>query len=131
MFRKSLRVLPAVAIVLAMIVGALPTFASDAEMTFTGVLQGDEYITHYSAEHSGSLISTLDPQVATDSVSIDYIENLFLGLTDNDPITGQIEPELATSWSFDEATLTWTRACDGWTGTGDVPEHGTGTSAAL
>jgi len=108
MFRKSLRVLPAVAIVLAMIVGALPTFASDAEMTFTGVLQGDEYITHYSAEHSGSLISTLDPQVATDSVSIDYIENLFLGLTDNDPITGQIEPELATSWSFDEATLTWT-----------------------
>lgn len=109
MFKRSLRVLPAVVIIVTMIVGALPTFASDAEITFTGLLQQEkEYITHYTAEHSGSLISSLDPQVATDSVSIDYIENLFLGLTNNNPLTGQIEPELATSWSYDEATYTWT-----------------------
>ncbi len=108
MFKNSLRVLPALALVLTLVLGAVPAFASDAEITFTGVMQGTEYITHYTAEQGGSQISSLDPQVATDSVSIDYLENLFLGLTNNNPITSEIEPELATDWSFDEDTLTWT-----------------------
>jgi oligopeptide transport system substrate-binding protein len=41
---------------------------------------------------------TLDPALATDSVSIDVDEQLFLGLTAFDPDTGEVIPELATSW---------------------------------
>jgi oligopeptide transport system substrate-binding protein len=106
--KNSLRVIPALAIVLAMVLGAMPAFASDAEITLTSVMQDDEYVTHYTSQHGGSQISSLDPQVATDSVSITYIENLFLGLTDNNAVTAAIEPELATDWSYDEETYTWT-----------------------
>jgi len=107
--KNSLRVLPALVLVIAMIVSAVPAFASDVDVTLTSLmLQGDELITHYTAEHGSSQISTLDPQVATDSVSIDYLENLFLGLTDVNALTTAIEPELATEWSFDADTLTWT-----------------------
>ncbi len=108
MFKTSLRALPALAIVLVMVLGALPAFASSSEVTLVSLMQQTEPITHYHALHGGSLISSLDPQVATDSVSIDYIENLFLGLTNVNPITQEIQPELATSWSYDEATYTWT-----------------------
>ncbi len=100
--------MPALAIVIAMVLGAMPAFANDAEITLSSLAQGDEMITHYTAQHGGSQISSLDPQVATDSVSINYIENLFLGLTDNNAVTAEIEPELATDWSFDADTLTWT-----------------------
>lgn len=54
-------------------------------------------------------IATLDPQLATDSVSIDYIENLFLGLTNASPLVpGQVDPELATSWAVSDDGLVWT-----------------------
>lgn len=94
---NRIKSLPALVLVLAMVISIVPAFA-----------QGDELITHYTAEHGGSQVSTLDPQLATDSVSIDFLENLFLGLTDNNPLTTEIEPELATDWTFDLDSLTWT-----------------------
>jgi oligopeptide transport system substrate-binding protein len=50
---------------------------------------------------------TLDPALATDTTSVDVIENLFLGLTDFDDETMAVVPELATSWECSEDGLVW------------------------
>lgn len=50
---------------------------------------------------------TLDPALATDSGSIDVIENLFLGLTGLDE-EGNVEPELATHWTVSADGRTYT-----------------------
>ena len=59
----------------------------------------------------GSEPPSLDPCLATDSISIDMVENLFLGLTDLafDINTSEtvIKPELATSWEVSEDGLVW------------------------
>jgi len=54
---------------------------------------------------------SLDPALATDDVSINMVENLFLGLTDlafdiKTSIT-EVRPELATSWEVSEDGLVW------------------------
>lgn len=51
---------------------------------------------------------TLDPALATDDPSLTAIENLFLGLTDLNPYTGEIRPELAIAWDVSADGLTWT-----------------------
>ncbi len=52
---------------------------------------------------------TLDPALATDSVSIQCDEALFLGLTDfADTTDAEVVPELATEWGVSEDGLTWT-----------------------
>lgn len=51
---------------------------------------------------------TLDPALAEDTTSVACIENLFLGLTDLDPETNEVVPELATEWSVSEDGLVWT-----------------------
>lgn len=50
---------------------------------------------------------TLDPALATDTTSVDVIEQLFLGLTDYDDETMEVIPELATSWEVSEDGLVW------------------------
>ncbi len=59
----------------------------------------------------GSEPPSLDPCLATDSISIDMVENLFLGLTDLgfNVFTNETEvrPELATSWEVSEDGLVW------------------------
>ncbi|MCG2790134.1 MAG: ABC transporter substrate-binding protein, partial [Actinomycetia bacterium] len=51
---------------------------------------------------------TIDPALATDPVSVNVIEQLFLGLTDYDDKTMAIIPELATSWKCSKDGLVWT-----------------------
>jgi oligopeptide transport system substrate-binding protein len=51
---------------------------------------------------------TADPSLATDSTSIDLIRNLFVALTQPDPITGEVLPYLATDWSASEDGLVYT-----------------------
>ena len=59
----------------------------------------------------GSEPPSLDPCLATDSISIDMVENLFLGLTDLafdiNTSTTVVNPELATSWESSEDGLVW------------------------
>ena len=50
---------------------------------------------------------TLDPSLATDSVSLNVIENLFMGLT-NVTTDGTVEPELARNWGVSDDGLTYT-----------------------
>lgn len=43
-------------------------------------------------------VPTLDPGIAEDVTSIELVEQLFLGLTDFDPKSYEVVPELATRW---------------------------------
>jgi oligopeptide transport system substrate-binding protein len=75
----------------------------------TGLLsaQTDEPVTSYFT--SSTNVSTLDPGRAEDNLSINWIENLFLGLTNNNPLNNfDIQPEIATSWEITEGGLVWT-----------------------
>lgn len=101
-------VLLAAAVVAATVVpGTTHAAASDGSLTLVSAMrQGGEPVTRYAA--SNSTISYLDPALAEDSVSITPIENLFLGLTDVDPVSVQIRPELATEWTPNEAGDVWT-----------------------
>ena len=58
--------------------------------------------------YSTTDIPTLDPQLATDVVSIAYIESLFVHLTNYDLETNEIVPEAATDWEISEDGLTYT-----------------------
>ncbi len=95
---------------LMLVVALLPLDFSRADNSgglLGGLLRQTEPITSYSLD-SGT-IATLDPQLGTDSVSIDYIENLFLGLTNANPLApGQVDPELATAWTTSDDGLVWT-----------------------
>lgn len=53
-------------------------------------------------------IPQLDPQIAADTISRPYIENLFLQLTNYDTATSQVVPEVAVDWEPSEDGLTWT-----------------------
>lgn len=51
---------------------------------------------------------TTDPVLATDRTSFTVIENLYLGLLNLDPVTGDLTPELAESWDISADGLTYT-----------------------
>jgi oligopeptide transport system substrate-binding protein len=81
--------------------------ASEGNLTLTSPMRQDtEPVTLYAT--STEVVPEWDPQKASDAVSIAPIENLFLGLTDVDPASTKIRPELATEWSVNEAGDVWT-----------------------
>jgi len=52
-----------------------------------------------------------DPSLATDTTSVDLAGNLFVGLTKFHPVSGDLEPYLATEWAAGEdadGNQTWT-----------------------
>ena len=53
-------------------------------------------------------LPNLDPGVAESQAQLDLTQNLFAGLTNFNPDTKIIEPELATSWTVSPDGLTWT-----------------------
>jgi len=78
-----------------------------APATLIAAAQQQEPIT--AAITDSAQISTLDPQRAEDSVSVQAIENLFLGLTNYDPVhPGNITPELAADWTVSDDGTVWT-----------------------
>ena len=52
--------------------------------------------------------TTLDPNLAEDYYSITPIEQMFLGLTNINNTTNEVEPELAESWTTSADGLVWT-----------------------
>ncbi len=50
----------------------------------------------------------LDPGLAEQQSQLDLAQNLFVGLTNYDPDTNTIEPELAQTWSIGPDGRTWT-----------------------
>jgi len=51
---------------------------------------------------------TADPALATDTTSVDFVTNAFVGLTGTDPVTGEVQPALATEWEASEDGLEYT-----------------------
>src|SRR5260221_12254069 len=49
-----------------------------------------------------------DPQLAGSTISVRWVENTFIGLTDLAPESGQVRPAYATSWAVGPDGLTWT-----------------------
>lgn len=98
-----------IAILIILFVTLFPlnlTWAADSSITSVAQYRQDQPVTLDVA--SSSEVSTLDPALASDTVSVSIIENLFLGFTDVDPISGRILPELATNWEIDDDGLVWT-----------------------
>src|SRR5262245_54615348 len=109
---RLIRALPLVALATMMIL-ATPLSAVQAAPTDGGpvvltspMLQGTEPVTFYGA--GTGIIPTFDPQKVEDAVSVGPVENLFLGLTDVDPKTTSIRPEVATKWEKNETGDVWT-----------------------
>jgi len=50
----------------------------------------------------------LDPALVTDSISINVVEQLFIGLVDLDDETAEIRPELATRWTVSPGRTVYT-----------------------
>jgi len=73
----------------------------------SGCARGEALAKEINLNH-GTEPPTLDPGLATDSVSIDCTELFFLGLTNFDEETVEVEPELATEWSVSDDGLVWT-----------------------
>ncbi len=59
-------------------------------------------------EASTANLTTLDPQRTGDALTLDVVENLFLGLLDVDPQTGALRPELAEGWEVGNEGYTYT-----------------------
>ena len=59
-------------------------------------------------DYSTTDIPGLDPQTAEDAVSINYIENMFVNLTNYDLETSEVVPEAATSWEISDDGLIYT-----------------------
>jgi len=51
---------------------------------------------------------TADPQLATDTTSVDLDGQMFMGLTKIDQVTSETLPFLATDWSVSDDGLVWT-----------------------
>lgn len=103
---KALTFAVIVTILAALLPGGM-IFAAEADVTLATTLRQEEPITAYL--RAPTFLPSLDPQISTDSESIDALENLFLGLTNTDALeVGKITPELATAWSANEAGDVWT-----------------------
>ena len=81
----------------------LPTFAQDSV-----TLDRDDpaLVTYYT--HDGEIGVGRDPQLAGSTITVRWVDNIFLGLTDLSPETTQVRPEVATDWSVSEDGLKWT-----------------------
>lgn len=65
-----------------------------------------EPVTYYGYDTTD--IPTLDPQVGEDTVSIGYMENLFVNLTNYDLETAEVVSDAATDWTISEDGLVYT-----------------------
>jgi len=71
-----------------------------------GTVATEDVVTNYGWTDTD--IPTLDPQLGEDEVSINYINNLFVHLTNYDLVTSEVIPEAATSWDISDDNLTYT-----------------------
>lgn len=93
-------------------------FASGALATLLVLVLGSAVVaegrTPVTLNIVGGEPSSLDLSVASDSVSLEVIEQLFVGLVDLDDETSAVQPELATRWTIspDSTTYTFTLRSD-------------------
>lgn len=109
MYKRS-SILFALLIVASLVLAACPDSAatpgSDGDSTGGDTAMADGLVTLNL--NAGTEPPTLDPSLATDSTSIDILNEMFLALTGLNPDTQAAVPQLATDWSASDDGLTWT-----------------------
>ncbi|MBN1231196.1 MAG: peptide ABC transporter substrate-binding protein [Anaerolineales bacterium] len=93
-FKKSMFAAFAVIVIASMLLASCGSKSTSTGIVFNGYDTTD--------------IPSLDPQIAEDTVSITYIENLFVHLTNYDLVTSEVVPETATSWDVSDDGMTYT-----------------------
>ena len=73
----------------------------------SGCAKGQALSKEINLNH-GTEPPTIDPNLATDSTSVQCVELLFMGLTEFDDKTVETIPSLATEWKVSEDGLKWT-----------------------
>jgi oligopeptide transport system substrate-binding protein len=84
----------------------LPVLAVAAAFAITACGGGDE--SHPVTLNLGTEPRTLDPALATDEISVDIAENIFVALTRVDEATSRIVPYLADGWDVSEGGTVYT-----------------------
>ena len=99
--KMHMQSVPFVLITIVLILSAVPIPAGFARQSEPVTLYVD------STSDDAQSLAMFDPQ---GSFVVDYVqtENLFLGLTNSDPVTGSIVPELAVSWTISDDGRVWT-----------------------
>ena len=96
----------ALALLAACTSGVAPAPAGEGETGAAAApAAGEPVVIHLSL---GAEPPTLDPNLAQDTFAINSLEGMFLGLTNINNETEEIEPELATSWDVSEDGTVWT-----------------------
>ncbi|MCB9158961.1 MAG: peptide ABC transporter substrate-binding protein [Caldilineaceae bacterium] len=98
-------VLTVVALLLAACPAAAPAPSTDAGATGGDMAAAGPVVLDFNL---GTEPPSLDPSIATDTTSIDVINEMFLGLTELDPNTQEAMPSLATSWDISDDLTVWT-----------------------
>ena len=87
----------------------------EVEVEVTRIVVEEVVVEEASAEEPvtmyinwGTEPPTADPALATDTTSVDFVTNAFVGLTGTDPVTGDVQPALATEWEASEDGLEYT-----------------------
>lgn len=106
MLVKQFRWKPAQWIVLVLIVLGLGLNIVQAQDSVTLDRDDPALVTYYT--HDGDLGVERDPQLAGSIISVRWVDNIFLGLTDLSPEGAAVRPEMATDWSVSDDGLTWT-----------------------
>src|SRR5258708_14739822 len=109
MFSKSLpsKPVPKIAVILLVVVMlAVSQFSVSYAQNSVTLNRDDPNLGTFYVHDDG--LPKGDPQLAGSTISVRWVENPFLGLTDLAPDTGQVRPAYATSWSASSDGLTWT-----------------------
>lgn len=86
-------------------------FALLALMVSLGVVNAQDDLKIIRTDAGPSDVPTLDPALATDSVSIQIINEAYVGLTHLDEVSQEVKPGLAESWDVtdnEDGTATYT-----------------------
>ena len=88
-----------VSVLLVILLLSVGQFSSVVHAQDSVTLNRDDpkLVTYYT--HDGDLSVERDPQLAGSTISVRWVDNIFLGLTDLSPETSEVRPEFATEWS--------------------------------
>src|SRR5262245_30322471 len=103
--KKTMKIGMLAIIITAVIVGYMPVI--NAQGTSTKLDRSDPQLVTFYTHDDDLALTNADPQLAGSTISVRWVDNTSLGLTDLSPETAQVRPEAATEWSSKDS-VTWT-----------------------
>jgi oligopeptide transport system substrate-binding protein len=103
--KKTMKIGLLAVIIAVVIVGYMPVI--NAQGQSTKLDRNDPKLVTFYTHDDDLALTNSDPQLAGSTISVRWVDNTFLGLTDLSPETAQVRPEAATEWSSKDS-VTWT-----------------------